>query len=58
MSATLAVRGVLTGLRIDPPAGRGPFELDWIHVRNPEGKNVQWGFGASVGKSRRTKTAR
>jgi hypothetical protein len=59
LTAPLPVRGTLTGLRIDPPEGQSLFELDWVHVKDPDGKTVkEWGFGASAGKNRKAKSLR
>ena len=59
LSAMLPVRGRLTGLRIDPPEGPSLFELDWVHLKDADGKTVkEWGFGASAGKHRKAKSFR
>ena len=57
LTALLPVGGRLTGLRIDPPEGPSLFELDWVHLKDADGKTVkEWGFGASAGKHRKAKS--
>ena len=59
LSATLPVRGRLTGLRIDPPEGQSLFELDSVHVKDPDGKKIrEWGFGSAAPKTRKAKSSR